>query len=208
MKTDKEDFEEYSLEDEEEQSHPMALPQIWLTLLKAMIMPSQGWKKIRESDLKPDSAVIGFLLPMSLLAAISNLFSIIYDIDLKYTDLLVGMVVSFFTYFLGYYIAVLIARIFVPTAVRDFPMSNYGRNLITGCMGTLAMIHIIYEAFQLFDFVIEFFPLWIVFMLYKGMSQVNTDSNKATYTLGVMCVAVISSPVLIEWFFSFFTPTA
>lgn len=207
MKTDKEDnFEEYTIQDEEEQRKPLTLPQIWLALLKAMVMPSTGWKQLNDNEIKPESVVVGFLLPLSVIAAFSNFFSLIYELDLRFTDLLVGIVITFFTYFLGYYIAVLIAKIFLPKQDRGFATSNYGRILILDSMGALAIIHIIMEALQLFDFVIEFFPLWTVYMLYKGMAFAKVDSNKATYSLGVMCVAVISSPVLINWFFDLFTP--
>ena len=207
MKTDREDnFEEYTIQDEEEQDNYLTLPQIWRALLKAMVMPSAGWKQLHNSQIKPENIVVGFLLPISLLAAASDLFSLLYEMELRFTDLLVGMVITFFTYFLGYYIAVLIARIFMPKADKGFPMTGYGRLLIIDCVAALAVIHVIYQALQIFDFMIEFFPLWTVYMLYKGMNYAKIDSNKATFSLGVMCVAVISSPVLINWFFDLFTP--
>lgn len=207
MKTDKEDnFEEYSLEDEEEKPTTLSLPQIWLKMTQAIIMPSSGWIQLHKSEIRPEKAVLYFLLPISFLASLSDFFTLLYEIDVKYTDLLVGIVITFFSFFLGYYVALLIAKLFLPVADKEFPHTNYGRILTIGCVGALALIHILDEALPMFDFIIEFFPLWIVFMLYKGLGLSNLHENKFSYCLGVLSVAIISSPFLIEWFFSLFSP--
>lgn len=206
MKQDETDnFEEYSLEDEEE-SGSMTLFRLWKAVFTAIAMPASGWKLIKERMVTPEAVAMKFLLPVSILAAGSVFFGLIYDVSVHFTDLLVDMVVTFFTFFLGYYISILIARIFMPAADRGFPMTDYGRKMASVSVGTLALINILYNAVPLFDFIIEFFPLWLVYMLYKAMNLADIDRNKSTYSLGVMCVSVICSPILIEWFFSLFTP--
>lgn len=203
MKED--NFEEYSIEDEEEQT-TLTLPQLWRCILLAILLPASGWSALKKTGGKPERGITAFLLPVCILAALSTLFRLVYDKSSDVTDILIGIVVTFFSFFLGYFIVILIAKLFFPAHEKNFPSSDYGRWLSLTCIGTLALIYILSQALPMFDFIIEFFPLWTVYMLYKGMELAGLDRNKSTYDLGVMCVAVISSPFIINWFLSILNP--
>lgn len=206
MKED--NFEEYSIEDEEDDKKPSS-PQsssIWNLLLKTMVMPSSGWKEIKTKEIRSESVSLAFFLPFCIIASLSDFFTVFYEVRHNYAELFVEIITTFFTFFVGYYICVLIAGVFLPHDDKPFATSNYGKIVQMAGITSLAIYHILYEAFPFFDFIIEFLPIWTVYLVYKAMALADIKSNKATYSLGVICVGIIGSPVLVEWLLSLITP--
>lgn len=177
---------------------------MWSIFPKIMMMPSSGWERTLENGPQPEIAVLRFLLPMCLLAAGSEFFTLLYHSQLSFTDLLVNSVITFCSFFLGYYIAILFAQLFMPKDARTFPQTDYGRLLTMTGIVSLAFFHILFMALPMFDFVFEFLPLWTVFIIYKGMRIMVVSKERQTLALGVMCIVIICSPLVIDWFFALF----
>ena len=199
---EKEDFESYSIEEEEESAGRRLT--MWSIVPRIMTSPASGWESAKKCGPTPELATIRFFLPICLLSGASEFFSLIYQVNLSFTGLLVAAVISFCSFFIGYYLALVFAKLFLPKDSRDFPSSNYGRLLTMTGVTTLAIFHILFKAIPMFDFIIEFFPLWTIFLLYKGMKLAEINREKSTYDLGVMCVVIICCPVIVEWALSFF----
>ena len=169
-----------------------------------MTMPTLGWENALQRGPRPEIAVLRFLLPLSLLSAGSEFFSMLYQVQLNFTTVLVSSVITFCSFFLGYYLALVFAKIFLPKDARDFPSTSYGKLMTMIGIGTLAFFHILMMALPMFDFIIEFFPLWTIFIIFRGMKMVVVSAEKQMISLAVMCMVIICSPVLVEWFLSIF----
>lgn len=197
----KEDFENYNIEDEDDAKHYT----MWSIVPRIMTTPASGWLMARDRGPTAEMATLRFLLPLSLLSGASDFLSLLYPLQNTFQGVLVGGVINFFSFFLGYYIALVLARLFLPKEGRDFPTSNYGRLLTMTGIATLAIFHIVSMALPMLDFIFEFLPLWTLFLIYRGMHLADFKTDKSFYALGVMCVTVICSPMLVLWIFSFFT---
>lgn len=195
------DYESYSIEDDEDD---VVRYTMWSIVPRVMAMPMSGWERAKNNGPSPDIAVLRFLLPVCLLAGGAEFLALLYQGSAGFASLLVNAVVSFCSFFLGYYIALVFARIFLPREARNFPSSRFGRLLTMTGIATLAFFHILMMALPMFDFVIEFFPLWTIFLIYKGMKFANIKPEKAPFSMGVMCVVVICGPILVEWALSLF----
>lgn len=178
---------------------------MWSIVPRVMTMPNYGWTLARDHGPLAEVAVLRFLLPLSLISGGAEFFSLLYPNAPSFTGALVGAVVMFCSFFLGYYIALVMAKLFLPREERGFPHSQYGRLLAMTGVATLAIFHILFKLLPMFDFIIEFFPLWTIFLLYKGMKIADVPQEKWTVSLAVVCLAVICSPPLVEWIFSLFT---
>lgn len=209
-----EDFESYQIDDEDESDNPQPARRhtLWELVPQVMIMPTSGWEKMRASGPSPDVATIRFLLPLSLLSGASVFFSLLYPNvnslgteENSFTILLVNAVIMFCSFFIGYYVALLLEKIFLPKDMRDFPHSNFGKLMTMTGIGTLALFHILFEAFIMLDFILVFLPLWTIFILYKGIQQSGFHSEKELLAVGVICVVVIASPTLVEWILALFS---
>lgn len=200
--TDNENFESYRIEDEE---HEMKGKTLWKLILRVMTMPTSGWDRIKQHGPTPEIASLRFLLPVSLLSGGSEFFSLLYEPGEKeLASVLVAGVISFFSFFLGYYLAIIFAKIFLPKIARYFPSTRYGRLLTMTGVATLAIFHLLYKALPMFDFVIEFLPIWTIFLVFKGMQISGVPPEKSAFSMGVMCLVIIACPVLIESALSLF----
>ena len=206
-----EDFESYSIEDDEddesfrpEDSGGGKRLTMWTIVPRTMIMPTSGWELARESGPSPELATIRFFLPLCLISGASVFLSKFYPGQETFASLLVEAVISFCSFFLGYYMAIVFAKLFLPKEARGFPLTKYGRLLTMTGVSTLAIFHILFSALPMFDFVFEFLPLWTIFLLYKGIHPDDIGKERYPLSLGVMCVVVICSPILVEWIFSLF----
>ena len=195
-----ENFESYSLEEEENEE----CLTMWSILPRIMAMPQSGWELCKLSGPVPEIAVLRFLLPLCLLAGGAEFMAMLYQVQLTFEGVLVNAVISFFSFFLGYYIAVVLAKVFLPKDAKEFITSKYGRLMAIAGVSTLAFFHILFQSLPMFDFIIEFFPLWTIFLIFKGMQIADVPKEKAAFSLGVMCLAIISSPYLVEWALSLF----
>ena len=204
----KQEYDNYSIEDDEEEEggkEPSVRSTMWSLMPKVLVAPASGWEKVRKEGPSPEVAVIRFLLPFCLLAGGADFFRLLYEVQLVFSDLLVEAVITFCSFFLGYYVSLVLLKLFLPRESKEFPVTRYGRLLVIGSTVSLAIFHILYVALPMFDFLIEFFPLWTVFLIYKGTASGCFEEERHAFSMGVVCVVVICSPVLIKWIFSFFT---
>ena len=177
---------------------------MWSIMPRVLTMPSAGWELAMTAGPRPEIAVIRFLLPVCLLAAGSEFFAYFYNVGLNFTAVLVQSVLIFTSFFLGYFIALVFSRLFLPKDAKDFPGSQFGKLLIMGGIGSLAFFEVLINLLPMIDFILEFLPLWTVFIIYKGMQMTVVSPEKQTWAIGAVCIVVICSPIVVEWFLSLF----
>lgn len=205
-----ENKESCSTEDKEESQQPRRLT-MWSIVPHIMITPAQGWETVKECGPMPEIATIRFLLPLCLLTGFSVFFSALYpqynsfsSDESAFTVLLVNGVVQFCAFFIGYYLALVMAKLFLPKDVRTLPSSRYGRLLIMTGVASLAFFHVVYEAFPMLDFILVFLPLWTIFILFKGMERAEERSEKHILAIAVVCLVTIAGPTITEWVLALF----
>lgn len=205
----KEDFDNYNLEEEEEE--PAARYTMWQLLPVIMVMPVKGWRKVFEGGPSPEIAVLRFLLPLSFLSGAAAFFAYLYPgaeggigVENNLRIVLVNAVIQFCSFFIGYYVALLLAKVFLPKGTADFLSTRYGKLLTMTGVGTLALFHIIFQAFQMFDFILVFLPLWTIFLIYKGMERIEFNNDKRLPAIGVICVVIVAAPTIVEWTLTLF----
>ena len=196
MKEKDTEFDSYVLEDDAEEIRHYTM---WSLIPRTMVMPASGWQRTFENGPLPEIAVIRFLLPMCILSGLSEFFVYFYQVQLSFSSVLVSAVIIFCSFFIGYFLALLLAQIAMPKEARQFAGTDTAKLMIMTGIGTLALFHILFMALPMFDFILEFLPLWTVYILYEGMRKNKVSETKQTYATAALCVAVICSPMLIEW---------
>ena len=177
---------------------------MWQIAPRIVMTPSVGWDMVMSRGPRPEIAVIRFLLPLCLMAAGSEFFTMIYNPDLSFTNVLVQSVITLTSYFLGYYIALVLAKLFLPKDAKEFPLTPYGKLVILTGVGSLAFFVVLIKLLPMIDFILEFLPVWTVFLIFKAMSKIAVSEEKQTLSIGIVCVIVICAPIIVEWFLSLF----
>lgn len=203
-----EDFESYSIEDneDEEVKEPSRRLTMWTIMPQIMITPAAGWEKAKKFGPTPELATLRFLFPLCLLSGVSVFFALLYPRhnglggeESRFTVLLVNSVIQFCSFFIGYYVALVLNKVFLPKDVRDFPSTSFGKLLVMTGISTLALFHIIFEVLPMLDFILVFLPLWTIFIIYKGLPYSGMHSEKKLLAIGTVCVTTILGPFIVEW---------
>lgn len=201
-----EDFESYSIEDEEDEL-PVKRLTMWTIVPQIMVTPASGWAKAEKNGPSPELAVIRFFLPLCLLSGGAAFISLLYPHHVEgnvFTTTLVNAVIQFCSFFIGYYVALVATKGFLPKEDRRLPSTSYGKLMIMTGVATLALFHILFLALPMLDFILGFLPLWTIFLLFKGMERVDIRSDKRILCIAVVCLATIGSPTLMEWILTLF----
>ena len=202
MKEDNENFNSYVIEDDDDVEKRYTL---WSIVPQAMINPAKGWRKGRFYGPMPEIAIIRFLIPLCIIAGVSDFFTLLYPGQYTFAGILLESVITLCSYFIGYFLALVLSRILLPGNSRHLPSTDYGKLLIMGAMGTLAFFHVLIKALPMFDFLLEFLPLWTIFIVFEGVKQVDKqEGDKALFAIGLLCVIIICSPILVEWVLALF----
>lgn len=198
---------EYRLPDEENEEERETDPKRdpWSLLFKIMISPVEGWKDLRRSGLTPDNVGFGLFLPLSILAALSDFITLIYDPHIGWINVIVNSLLTFISYFFGYFIAGFASKILLPKRMKEFLYTNFGKAFAMFSISTLALFHILLEILPIFEPIFYFLPLWTVYIIVKGMKFVKIQEDKSSYTLGVVCVTIVGAPIFVDWIFSLFS---
>lgn len=193
-------FESYNLEEEND----IKRQTMWSLVPRVMTMPTSGWERMQKHGPSPEIAIIRYLFPISLLSGGAEFFSLVYPGQVELSSVLVAGVIQFCSFFIGYFFALILAGLFLPKAAKGFPATQYGKLLTMTAVSTLAIFHLLFKALPMFDFVFEFLPIWTIFLVYKGMLIAGIQKEKAAFSMGVMCLVTIASPVIVAWVFSLF----
>lgn len=201
-----EDFESYNIEDDEEERPSDERLTMWALMPSIMCTPASGWAKVRHSGPSPDIATIRFLLPLCLLSGAACFLSLLYphDADTGFAVMLVEAVVELCSFFLGYYVAQVVAKLLMPKDDRHIVSTDYGKLLIMAGVATIALFHILFVAFPMIDFILGFLPIWTLFIQFKGMELIKFKSDKRLLSMAVICLATVASPAIIEWILMLF----
>lgn len=176
---------------------------VWSMLFTTMVNPVNGWKAFRRSKITSNALTLKLLLPCCAAAGLSEYFSLIYDPLVGLGATTITAIVTFFLYFASYYLAQLLARIFLPKVMKGLPSTRYGEILAMVGISTLALFHVPVSIFWYLNELLVFLPLWTIYLIFKGMKFVKMEEGKSTYTIGVECVAILCAPLLLEYIFSF-----
>ena len=177
----------------------------WSLLFKIMISPVEGWKSLRRSKISADSVGFGLFLPISVVAGLSDFLGLIYDPHIATLNVVIMSVLTFMSYFIGYFIAAFASRILLPRGMKDFLYTGFGKAFAMISISTLALFHIILECLPIFEPIFYFLPLWTIYIIIKGMKFVKIREDRSSYTLGVVCVTLVGAPIFVDWVFSLFS---
>lgn len=194
-------IDSYVIEDD---GKPVRLETMWSLVPRIMAMPGSGWKRLRDHGPLPEVALVRFLLPLCVLSGVAEFFVYLYQVQLSFADILVSAVIQFCSFFLGYFLSLLMLKVLMPKDAEGFVETQYAKLMIMTGIGTLALFHVVFMALPMFDFVLEFLPLWTVYILYEAMRQKKVSESKQLYATGAVCFTVISAPFIIEWLLTFF----
>ena len=192
---------QYNLEQEEEDTIPKDIKKrsAFRLLLKIMFSPVQGWKDLRRENPSVESLQSGCLYPILAILAISKFADYFYSVNVSLTTVVTKAVVSFVSFFFGYYcILLVLSKLLQKNTVKNFE-NDYGKEYIIVALSTLAMFAILTDLLPMLWPILIFLPLWTLYLLYQGSRFFQLATAQELRFMLTVCGAIIGVPLLIDW---------
>lgn len=175
-------------------------------LLRVMFGPVTGWKALKRARLKPERVGAMCFIPMVTFAALSTLAAMAYGTEIGGLQLTIDVVVTFVSYFFGYFLLPLIAGPMMDQKGRKSLESPFGRNAMMLCFTTLAIFKIIGNLLPIFEPVIVFLPLWTIYMIHRLVPVMQIGKDHWARATVVLSVLVVGLPAAWDYLLSLLLP--
>lgn len=190
---DEEQLTEESVVSEKKNPSPVRL------LFKTMFTPVEGWKALKRARLKTEEFASRCFYPLIALAAISEVSKIFYEANVSVSDWAVDGLITFMTFFFGYFSVLLAGGFMLPPKSRDIIKKDIGKQFVMLAMSSLAIFWIFIQIMPMLEPVLVFLPLWTIYLIYKGVRILRVPEEVENSTTGLLCMLIIGIPVLWNW---------
>lgn len=196
--------------DDEEEDRPKddKSRKSWTTglLFRIMFSPAEGWKAMKRSRITPEDVASKCFYPLVALASLSEFSALFHHTDRSLTSLLISAVVTFITFFFGYFLTLLAGGIVLPECARDVLKKPIGKNFVMMCMSTLALFYFFYRLIPILDPILVFLPLWTIYMVFRASKMLRFPKDKENKCSVLLSMLIIGLPVACNWVFTEFLP--
>lgn len=171
----------------------------FLLLLKVLFNPAEGWKAVRRCNFSPEILQKECFYPLLALMSLSKFAEMFYSPKIELSEVVVGAVTSFVSFFFGYFCILIILRAVMKKYVADAFDSNFGRSFVILCLSSLCLFFTFTELLPMLWAILIFLPLWTVYIICKGVRFFKFPEQHQILNTGVLCLLIVGMPVLISW---------
>ena len=176
--------------------------------LKMLISPINGWKNIKSIAYKPDEVASRLYYPMIALVSAGEFLQLIYNPDLTVTVLLKDAVVTFISFFLGYFLVLFLIELLLKKDVRIKLTTDFGKNYILMNLTSLVLFYLLYEILPLAGPILVFTPIYTLYLIIKGVKCLRLPQENYNLNIFLLSVLIIGVPILIYKIFQAIMPIA
>lgn len=205
---------EYVLMDEAENDaeswkgeSPVSRSSVLGLLFKIMTTPVEGWKALKRNRLKAEEVAAAGFYPLLALSAVSEFTALFYEAHATITALVVPAIVTFITFFFGYFSVLLCGSVLLPAVASEKLKTQFGHQYVMMNVSTLALFYIIHRIIPILDPVVAFLPLWTIYLACKGVKYLRVPAELETRTGATLSVLILACPLFWNWIFGEFLPS-
>lgn len=185
-------------------SSPQTAP--FLLLLKILLRPVEGWKSLRRSHYTQEKVQAECFYPLLALLACANFILLVYSQKITISQIIVKGVISFVSFFFGYYCILIFLQMVLPSSSRENFKNEFGKVFIIMSLSSLALFGIFLELLPFLWPVLIFLPLWTIYSMCRGIRFFKIPSGNLLRFTVFVCGSVISFPYLIDILLGYILP--
>lgn len=171
------------------------------TLLQLILAPRFGWEDLDSEDLSPDRLFTRGFIPLTVLSGASVFMQMIYHPGLSPVRLLLRGVVEFGSFFLTYYIALLILTSVVPSLCFGTFDRNRLKLFVIESLGLMAILGILRNSLPSDYATVYFILIYISVIMWRAIDYLRILLRyEIKFTL-MAIVSIIVPPLLIQLIF-------
>lgn len=168
-----------------------------LTVFRLIVSPQSMWSRI-FSNSSSGTTELTVYYPLVGLLAVSSFLKLVYDPLATLHAVLIGAVVSFVAFFLGYIVASFVISMLLPKIQEQGKVTSDGRvrTFVMYNMSILVLIEIVKNFLPVDMPLIYIFLLYILYVISKSVKffSIGHDKNMI-FVCGAFCVIVFMPAV-------------
>lgn len=168
-------------------------------MFKTMFTPVEGWKALRRAHFTAESFASGCFYPLVGLAALSEGAAMFYEADFSVAQWGMRAIVTFVTFFFGYFTILLFGAFMLPKRSRPILKKEVGKQFVMLSLSTLALFLTSINLVPMLEPVLVFLPLWTIYLVIKGIRLMRVPHDCINSTIGMMCLLLLGAPMLWHW---------
>jgi hypothetical protein len=176
-------------------------------MLKLLVSPRDGWRDIKHAGLPIQRIASELYYPILAVMAACAPFRMIYEAEVSLQSVIIDAVVSFVTFFAGFFAVIALSRWIFKGDVKEKFNSVFGHTVIMYSMSTLAMAYILNELLPSLEPLLVFFPLYTIYMLTVAVKQLRIDENSKVRVTVIISALLLGVPIVINRFLSEILPS-
>lgn len=195
--------------DEPPSQHPSPLPEekrAMILLFKVILSPVEGWKELKRSRISPDKFAQGCYYPLLAIMATSVFAMLFYISNTPIQTLLVEAIISFISFFLGYFTVGVALRMLTPQYYAKAFATDFGNCFVMASMSTLAIVQTLINLLPFIQPVLVFLPLYTIYLIVKGIRFLRIERKHEGAAIAAVSILSIGVPLLLQWIFSMMLP--
>jgi hypothetical protein len=186
-------------DEEEDDEEEVKRPNTFGAMLKVMIGPVDGWKKLKRAKISADQFAAGCFIPLLVVTALTEFADAVFEANKTFPELLVKSLHTFITYFLGYFIALLCSTTFIPKNCREKMHTEFAKTFIMVATSTLLLFRILLNLLPMLGPVLVFLPIWTIYLVVRGARILRVPKDRETSMAGLISLYVIAAPLFCAW---------
>lgn len=193
------DEEDVDINNAETTAAATKTPSPMMAMLRVLIGPVDGWKAIKRAKFTTGRMAAGCFIPLLILCALSEVSGLFFEANLSIHDIIVECIITFISYFFGYYLSLLLPAFFFPKDCRNILKTEFFKVFVMTAMSTLVFFHIALNILPMFGPVLVFLPVWTIYAIARGTRLLRVPRERETAVAGLISLFVIGSPLGCGW---------
>lgn len=161
-------------------------------MIQLILSPSRGWEDVASHPVSGREAFRHGLVPLIVIAGMSVFVRPLYQINISVAQLIPIAVIGILKYFLTYMIAHVSLSAYLPRITKDGQTDEQRLRLFL-CfnIGQMCMIGIIANLLPMTLTLVEFLPLYVAVVMFKGREFMGVRSDVVGGFAGATLLSVI-----------------
>lgn len=177
-----------------------------ILLIEVLLNPSEGWKKIRRQKVRAERVQQCCFYPLLALLAVSSFADKIYTPRLPLSDVIIGGVSAFISFFFGYFCVVIALKFLLKHNFENPTSENWIKVYVMYNLSSLVIFITLINFLPMLWAVLIFLPLWTVYITCRGAKFLKIpDSRKIIMTTAV-CILIVGIPMLLDYLLCEYLP--
>lgn len=175
---------------------------------KMLISPIMGWKNIKSVAYKPEEVASRLYYPLIALIAAGEFLQLIYNPDLTVTVLLKDALITFISFFLGYFSILFLIELLFKKDARIKLTTDFGKNFILMNLSSMVLFYFLYEVLPLAGPILVFTPIYTLYLIIKGVKCLRLPQENYNLNIFLLSLLIIGMPIIIYKIFQAIMPIA